>query len=436
MDRTIKTILLEWQKRKLPVTISRETNLKDYSTVKPVKIIVVTGFRRVGKTYAILHLIDELLKRKTREEVVYVNFEDERIPGKTEFLTSLMPAIRQLYKAEPQFLFLDEIQGMPAWSKWLRRVYDTENIRIFVSGSSSKMSSREIPTELRGRFLEIKVFPLSFKEFLHFKKLDFDLGTVDYVADEKAALLKALAEYVEYGGLPEIVLADEERKPEFAQSYMQTVIRQDIIERYSIKNEEALRAMLRLLLNSTSYSISKIHNTLKSLHHEVGKATIQRYIAYVENSYFMVSLPIFSYKIKDQLQYPRKVYFIDNIFIRSISTRFSADSGRFYENLVAVELLRRQSKNPSIEMYYWRNALHEEVDFVVKRSTAIDQLIQVGYDVDDPDTKKRELRALVKAGKELKCKRLLVITEDYEGCETFKKQRVRFMPMWKWLVAH
>jgi len=435
MDRTIKTILLEWQKRKLPSIISRETNLLNYSKIKPVKIIVITGFRRVGKTYAVLHLIKDLLARESRDQVVYINFEDERIPSKTEFLTSLLPAIRQLYKGELRFLFLDEIQGMPAWSKWLRRIYDTENIRIFVSGSSSKMSSREIPTELRGRFLEIKIFPLSLKEFLHFKELDFDFKTIDYLADDKAKLLKVLEEYVKYGGLPEIVLAEEEKKSEIAHSYFQTVLRQDIIERHDVKNEEALKAMLRLLVNSTSYSISKIYNTLKSLHHEIGKATLQRYIAYIENSYFMVSLPIFSYKIKDQMQYARKVYFIDNIFINTVSTKFSNDSGRLYENLVAVELLRRQSKNRLIEMYYWKNIQHEEVDFVLKKGASIDQLIQVCYDIDDLDTKKRELRALVKAGNELKCNKLLVITEDYEGTETFKKKRIQFIPLWKWLLG-
>ncbi|MBE0433997.1 ATP-binding protein [candidate division WOR-3 bacterium] len=434
MDRTIKTILLEWQKRRLPAIISRDTNLLNYIKIKPVKIIVITGFRRVGKTYAVLHLIEDLLIRETRDAVVYLNFEDERIPNKTEFLTALLPAVKQLYTGELRYLFLDEIQGMPAWSKWLRRIYDTENIRIFVSGSSSKMSSREIPTELRGRFLEIKIFPLSLKEFLHFKQLDFDYKTIDYLAKDKAKLLKALSEYVKYGGLPEIVLAEEEKKSEIAHSYFQTVIRQDIIERHKVKNEEALKAALRLLINSTGYSISKIYKTLKSLHHEIGKATLQRYIAYIENSYFMVSLPIFSYKMKDQMQYARKVYFIDNIFINSISTKFSDNLGRLYENMVAVELLRRQSGNPAIELYYWKNALHEEVDFVIKRNTAIDQLIQVCYDIDDPDTKKRELRALVKAGNELKCRKLMVITEDHEGTETFKKKQIQFVPLWKWLL--
>lgn len=356
MNSTIKTILYEWSKRKLPKIINREIDLLNYAKTRPAKIVVITGFRRVGKTYLILHLIQKLLEEKTREEVIYINFEDERIPLKTKFLTMLLPTIKQLFKKKFDFLFLDEIHNMPNWSKWLRRVYDSENIRIFVSGSSSKMSSREIPTELRGRFLEVKIFPLSFIEFLHFKNLTFDFKTINYIADEKAELLKALDEYLKYGALPEIVLADEDKKIEIAHSYYQTVIRRDIIERYKIKNEEALKATLRLLLNSTSYSISKVYNTLKSLNYEIGKSTLQHYLGYVENSYFMISLPIFSYTIKDQMQYARKVYFVDNVFINTISTKFSENYGRLYENVVAVELCRKKAKNPLMEFYYWKKS--------------------------------------------------------------------------------
>jgi predicted AAA+ superfamily ATPase len=303
MDRTIKTILYEWQKKKLPEIIERDIDFLRYTKMKPIKIIVITGFRRVGKTYAVFNLIKNLLKEKTREEIIYINFEDERIPMRTEFLTSLIPVIRQLFDREIQFLFLDEIQNIPDWSKWLRRVYDSEGIRIFVSGSSSKMSGQEIPTELRGRFLQIKIFPLSFKEFLRFKNLEFDLKSINYLADEKAKLLRVLNEYLRFGALPEIVLADEDDKIEIAHSYFQTVVRRDIMERYRIKNEETLKALLRLLLNSTSYSISKIHNVLKSLNFGIGKATLQRYMFYIENSYLIFSLPIFSHKIKDQMQY-------------------------------------------------------------------------------------------------------------------------------------
>ncbi len=348
-------------------------------------------------------------------------------------MSSILPTADELFNKKIKYILLDELHNIPNWSKWLRRTYDNRNIRIFVSGSSSRMSEEEIPTELRGRFLEVKIFPLSFKEFLEFKKISLDLKNLEYSEDEKPILLKSLTEYLTYGGLPEVVLENENKKFELAQSYYATVIKRDIAERYKIKNEESLKTLLKLLLDSKEYSISKTYNNLKSLGQEVGKSTVQKYISYIENSYFAFSLPIFSYKIKDQIQYPKKIYFIDNVFINAISTKFMNNFGRLYENLVAIELHRRKE-----EKYYWKNSEKEEVDFVLKRDTKIKQLIQVCYDISEPDTKKREIRTLLKASKDLGCDNLLVINKDYSGEENSEwfgiKRKVKLIPLWKWLL--
>jgi len=430
----IKTILAEWKGKSIPLIIPRKIDLQSYLNMKINKIIVLNGFRRTGKTYILYGLINELLKSKSHEEVVYINFEDERIPLKTEFLSELLPTAEEIFNKKIKYLFLDELHNIPNWSKWLRRIYDNnQNMRIFVSGSSSRTSEEEIPTELRGRFLEIKVFPLSFKEFLKFKKLKFDLKLLEYSEKEKPIILKALAEYITYGGLPEIVIEDENKKFELSQSYYATVIKRDIVERYGIKNEGSLKALIKLLLDSKEYSISRTYNNLKSLGNEVGKSTVQKYIFYIENSYLAFSLPIFSYKIKNQIQYPKKIYFIDNVFINSISTKFMNNYGRLYENLVAVELKRRKE-----EIFYWKNTEKEEVDFVIKRDTKIYQLIQVCYDITDHETKRREIRALLKASKELKCNNLLIINQYYleeENLEWFGiKRKIKFIPLWKWLL--
>ncbi|MBI3032071.1 ATP-binding protein [Candidatus Woesearchaeota archaeon] len=434
MDKTIKTILVEWKSKKIPEVIPREINLQEYLHLKVNKIIVLNGFRRVGKTYILYGLANELLKSNSREEVVHINFEDERIPLRTEFLSNLIPAADELFSKKIKYLFLDEVHNIPGWSKWLRRIYDNQDMHIFVSGSSSRMSEEEIPTELRGRFLEIKIFPLSFKEFLNFKELSFDFKLLDYSEKERPLILKALAEYLIFGGLPEITLIDENKKFELAQSYYATLIKRDIVERYNIKNEVSLKALLKLLLDSREYSISKSYNNLKSLGYEIGKSTLQKYISYIENSYFAFSVPIFSYKIKDQMQYPKKIYFIDNAFISSISTKFSNNFGRLYENIVAVELKRRKK-----ECYYWKNAEKEEVDFVLKNDSKVNQLIQVCYDFSDPDTKKREIKVLLKASKDLKCKNLLLINQDYFGEEESEwfgiKRKVKFIPLWKWILG-
>ncbi len=433
MDKIIKTILTEWKGKNIPEIIPREINLQEYLNLKVNKIIVLNGFRRVGKTYILYDLIKELLKSNSREEIVHINFEDERIPLKTEFLSNLLPTAEEIFNKKIKYLFLDELHNIPNWSKWLRRIHDDYDINIFVSGSSSRMSEEEIPTELRGRFLEIKIFPLSFREFLKFKRISFDLKILDYSNKEKPIILKYLAEYLTYGGLPEIVLIDENKKFELAQSYYSTVIKRDIVERYKIKNEESLKALLKLLLDSKEYSISKSYNNLKSLGYEIGKSTLQKYISYIDKSYFTFNLPIFSYKIKDQMQYPKKVYFIDSSFINSISTKFLNNLGRLYENTVAVELKRREK-----ESYYWKNVEKEEVDFVIKEGLKINQLIQVCYDITDPDTKKREIKALLKASKDLKCNNLLLINQNYSGEEDLEwfgiKRRVKFIPLWKWLL--
>ena len=433
MDKIIKTILAEWKGKNIPAVIPREINLQDYINIKVNKIIVLNGFRRVGKTYILYGLVNELLNSNSREEVVHINFEDERIPLKTEFLSILLPTAEELFRKKIKYLFLDELHNIPNWSKWLRRIYDNQDIRIFISGSSSRMSENEIPTELRGRFLEIKIFPLSFKEFLKFKKLDFDFKVLDYSEKEKSLIQKALAEYLTFGGLPEIVLIDENKKFELAQSYYATVIKRDIVERYKIKNEESLKALIKLLLDSKEYSISKSYNNLKSLGYKIGKSTLQKYISYIESSYFAFSLPIFSHKIKDQMQYPKKIYFVDNAFINSISTKFSNNFGRLYENLVAVELRRKRK-----ECYYWKNNEKEEVDFILKNNAKIEQLIQVCYDISESDTKKREIKALLKASKDLKCRNLLLINKNYSGEEKLEwfgiKRNVKFISLWKWLL--
>ncbi|MEW6455374.1 MAG: ATP-binding protein [Acidobacteriota bacterium] len=432
MNDTIRTILYEWKERKLPESIPREINLSRYLNIQPSKIIAVTGFRRVGKTYLVLNLINGLLKSTHREEVVYINFEDERIPPKTEFLSNLIPAIKQTFKKPIRFLFLDEIHNIPLWSKWLRRVHDTEKIKIFITGSSSKVSTREIPTELRGRCLEVNLFPLSFKEFLRFKNIQIDLEALKYSEDEKMKMDNALEEYIYYGGMPEVVLIPEEKKLELLQEYYKTVLRRDMVERFKIKNEEVLFAMVRLLLNSTYFSISKLYNNLKSMNYATGKNTLQRYLSYLESSYFFHPLLILSQKIKQQLQTSRKLYFIDNGFISALSLKFTKNFGRLYENVVFLELIRKYLNKE--EIFYWKNHFGKEVDFVIRENFKIKQLIQVCYEIEEENVRKREITALSSAKREFGCEDLSIITKDYEAEERMRNERIRFVPLWKWLL--
>jgi len=422
----IKTLLNEWEERDFPEIYSRSFEMNKYISSKLNKIIVLSGFRRVGKTYLLLNEIEGLLNKYSKKEVIYLNFEDERILLNSDFLSELLPEIVKINGEVPKFLFLDELQNFPDWSKWLRRVYDLyPKTKFFVTGSSSKMSLNKIPTELRGRYLLNKIFPLSFEEFLKFKKVDRTIN--------KNKLINFFEEYLIYGGLPEIVLSEKNEKLEIVRSYYSSVVNRDLIEIYSIRNKESMKAILSLLLDSTNYSYNKLYNSLKSLQYEIGKNTLIDYLNFIEDSFFMFSIPIFSYKIKNQIQYPKKNYFIDNIFLSKISNNYSNSYGRLYENLVAINLLKGNE-----EFFYWRNEKNEEVDFVIKKGNKIDTLIQVCYELNDFETFNREIRALLKASKDLNCKNLIVINKDKEEIaekEWFGiKGKIKFVPLWKWCL--
>lgn len=433
----IRTILLEWQDRELPGVIERDAKLDGYLNTQHVT--VVKGFRRVGKTYLLFDLIKKLLLTHTKKEVLYINFEDERIPVKKEFLTALVPAIKQVLGQFPKYLFLDEVQIMPEWSRWLRRILDTLNIKIFITGSSSKISEREIPTELRGRYLEIELFPLSFGEFLRFKESPVpDEEQLHHLSeDQKAGYLNYFQEYLELGGMPAVVLADKTLKKELMINYYNTLIRRDIIEKYRIKNEEVLKDLLKLLLNATQFTGTRLFNNLKGLGHKVGKATILKYISYINDSFFMEELLEFSPKIKNQLQRQRKIYFIDNGFIGLLNPQLQFKEGRLLENCVFYHLKR---KYKHAEIYYMKSEKAEEVDFVLIDGFEEEgkKMIQASYRLDLVSTREREIRALVKIGKKLKLQQGDIITFDMEGEEDVTwfdhPLHFRMIPAWKFFL--
>lgn len=404
MNQLLRTLLLEWKERKIPDVVKRDLVL-DIQDNNIHTATVITGFRRVGKTYIVFEAIKRLLKKYSREEVVYINFEDERIINPdTSLLTDLIPEIQSLFGTKPKYIFLDELQLIPNWSKWVRRILDTEQIQIIITGSSSKLGSSELPTELRGRAWEIKVEPLSFKEFLRFKNSDLKLENIESLDQEKSKFKFLFNEYLNFGGLPAVVLSPESKKQELTHSYFRTVVQKEIVERFKINNENVLKTLLKLLINSNYITISKLFNSLKSLGLPVGKTTIDKYINYIKSSYFMDELNIFSPKIINQLIYPRKTYFVDNGFITSLSTKFSKNMGRLFEN-ITYQKLRQENEN----IFYWKDDKNREVDFVIMDGGLVTSLYQVCYDISDTDTLEREVKSLHRTKKVLKCDNLNLI---------------------------
>jgi len=418
MNTILRTLLHEWKERKLPATIGRDIRLDTSQQQGANNATVITGFRRVGKTYLLYEAIERLLETNSREDVVYLNFEDERIITlTTDLLTDLIPEIQAVYGKKPKYLFLDELQIIPNWSKWVRRILDSEDIQLFITGSSSKMSSAELATELRGRAWEVKVYPLTFREFLRFKNTAIDFDRIASVKEEAARFRFLFDEYLLSGALPAVVLIQPEKKQELLQSYFQTVVQRDIGERYKIENDAALRTLLKLLLNSSYITISKLHNSLKSMGIPVGKSTVDNYLSYIETSYFMKELFIHSPAIIKQMQYPRKVYFIDTGFITAMSTKFSKNMGRLFENLVFHKLARGNET-----LHYYKDDKGNEVDFAVLDGGQTTALYQACFDLTDDETRVREIRALIKAGTMLNCSNLYLVSLEKPAAVEFPRE--------------
>jgi len=436
---SMRDLLLEWQELWIPEYVPRDI---DQSILfgKTKKVVVLTGCRRSGKTYLMYQMMDDLQKKKgiDRESIVYLSFEDERLPWTTETLTGLLPTLYELYGEREYYLFLDEIHHIPDWDRWVRRIYDRhQNINIVLASSSSKLSKREIPEALRGRTAVLEVFPLSFWEFLRFKgvpEVDPARSTTLKLAKYKAHL----REYLEFGGFPEVVLENTKRKKiSIVQDYFRTIIALDIAERYNVKNRRALHDYIVMVLSQTYHSTSKMHRILKGQGMNIGKQTILAYPQYLEEVYMIFFVPIFSTKVKDRLYYPQKVYFIDNSFIHHIITKFSEDLGRGLENAAFLHLLRTQGREG---IFYWKEKDKEagsghEVDFVLVKAGHAHSLIQVCLDVTDKRTMEREMIGLELASKELDCDNLMVVTLDHEGVEKFNGKTIRFIPFMKWSVG-
>lgn len=417
--KVIKDILKENEGVSIRNLKERAFDIDALFEKKTDKIITFTGFRRVGKTH-LLFLVMERLKDQFR---IYFNFEDERLPESTDVLTQLLYAIEELYHKKPDYLFLDEIHVIPGWGKFLRRIAD-KGYKLFVTGSSSKLGLKEIPTELRGRTLNYSILPLSFKEYLSFNGVSVD----EYIDSQKEAEINRLFDrYLVYGGFPELFNSGELERKEVIQEYYRTLVQRDLIERFNIKEDALLNAAVKLILNSLMISISKLANTLKSMGFRCSKNTIANYIGYMEKSFFIFQALYYSTNVKDQMQYPRKVYFIDTGFLKYLS--LNPDRSRSLENLVALELKRR-----GYDLYYWRNPQGEEVDFVVMENEKVTQLIQVSYDISFTETRERELRALKKGMKHFDLNKGLILTASHEESIIEENVEIDVLPITRWLL--
>jgi hypothetical protein len=422
MKQLYQQLIKHWQNRPLPHIVQRQADISNLIDPQLRKIITITGFRRVGKTYLMLDYARQL----GQKNCIYLNLEDERIPAAIESLTQFSDTLSELNLPKNLTLLLDEIQNIPAWSKWARRINQNTQYQLVLTGSSSQLSSAELPTELRGRSLNLHLNPLNFAEFLNFKQ-------ANYQQLPSGQQLQLVQEFVQFGGLPEIVLTDRGKKFLLLTEYFNTFVTRDLIERHQLKKTNALSTLIELILNCKEFTITKLTNTLKSLGHSITKPTVNNYLQYLQQSYFLQPLLWHSSSAKNRLQAARKTYLIDSFFLYQAS-KFSQNLGRLMEQVVFSNLHARLQRLPKHNLYYYRNQQRYEVDFVIQQQETTQHLVQVSYLRPGDLIPKREMRNLALAAEKLDCQQLTLVTWDLAEQQTVDGYEVELVPLDQFLL--
>ncbi len=417
----LKEIILEQEKdrRGLDPGVPRAAlkNTLHYAALPHA--VVVSGVRRCGKSTLLNQVISDLYKKG----VYYLNFEDERLIDFTvEDFNDLYEVFLELY-GEKNVFFFDEIQNIPRWEVFVRRMQG-KGCKFFITGSNASLLSKELGTKLSGRNVSVELFPFSFKEFLSFRGFKLSKNGLS-LTTERAALKKHFAEYLKHGGMPEYLKYQDQT---ILKRVYDDILYRDIVARYGIKQVKPLRELGLYLLSNIGGTFS--YNNLKKVLGLGSMNTIKSYADYLENSYLIFLISKFSYSLKEQLVALKKIYCIDNGLAESIAFQFSKNKGKFLENLVFLELRRRFP-----EVYYYKTANNLEVDFLVKSGRKDMKLIQVADNLGKDKTRQREINSLVKAMDELKLKTGLILTDDTEEKLRITGKNIEVIPVYKWLLA-
>ncbi len=396
------------------------------------KVTALTGPRRSGKTFLLQAMIQDLLRGGTDStDMVSVNLEDSRLYGlELPGLELLLQAYFELWpgkKDRETFLFLDEVQVVPGWEKFVRRVLDTERMHVCVTGSASSLLDRELSTALRGRTLSFRVLPLSLPEYGLFHGGDpADIFSSRAVA--QWGHWQSL--YMHHGGFPETVALPEALKRRTLRDYLDLMLYRDIVERFDVKNTTLFKHVLNTLLYNIAnpISVNGLYNTLKSQGYALSRDTLYDYFSYLEEAMLFFFTPIAGSSIKQQQVNPKKVYVLDPGFFWIATARLTRDLGRILENMVYIELLRRE-----MSIMYLKG--RQETDFLAVSPDGRREVIQVCLDMSNEVTRSRELRSMAMALESQGLDRGLVVTSSESGEECIGEGTVHIVPFWKWALS-
>lgn len=421
----IKNLITDFHKGSTPSAKQRLLEIP----VNSKKIIALTGVRRSGKTYHLYNAVSRLIKQKINlKNILYFNFEDERIDKNSFVLNNIIESYQELYpdiNLDNCYFLFDEIQNINGWEKFVRRIYEQISKNIFITGSNSKLLSREISTSLRGRSINYEIYPLNFEEYLNFLDIEINLNSTRSISK----IINTLEKFLVNGGFPELILLDSEIKYKVLQEYFNVMIFRDLIERYDITQTAILKYFCKRVISNSSkeFSVNKIYNEIKSQGYKISKDTIYEFQNYVEAIYLAIFIPKYSHSIVKQEFSKKKVYSIDTGLAASIDAFFLKNKGSVLENLVFLELIKAGKK----VLYYSNNF---ECDFLLIENEQVCEAIQVCFDINSDDTKNREEKGLINACKEFKLKRGLILTIDDENKYTVDGITIEIMPVYKYIL--
>ena len=394
---------------------------------------VVTGMRRAGKTYVTYQRMRALVEAGIPlERIVHVNFDDDRLKGiRLEHLRLIGDIHAEMYPdaaKERCWYFLDELQDVGGWELYARRLLDSHLVQLCLTGSSSKMLSGEIATQMRGRSIDVEVFPLSFPEFLRFNSLVKAIPAAPYTSRTAGVLRHAMQRYLEEGGFPDVQGDDVRVRVRTLQGYGDAVLYRDIIERHEVPSVQSLRYTLEYIKHNFAHKISTraISGVLKGLGLSDSREYISDYLDWLEQAYLIYRVPIRTDSLAVRRMNPDKFYLVDTGLARAVTPKSDASRGWLLENVVFLALRRGFNK---IEYYNTKNG--DEVDFLVTdQVTKKRRLVQVSWELSSPATEHRELSALKDARSEIKVDDCTVVTWDEERDD----DGVRIVPAWKWCI--
>ncbi len=425
----LKQIITEHKKSfiNFDYLIPREIIVRKRDLIDSKEILVISGVRRSGKSSLLKLIARDLINQGTSpDNLLFINFDDERMLGfKIDDFDNLYNSFLELYNPIGKiYLFLDEIQNIEYWEKWVNRMYELSEVKIFVTGSNSSILKSEYSTLLTGRNRQLINYPFTFREHLSARMINPDKIDI-YDNGQVAAVKYELSTYLEQGGFPEIIKTGDKS---LLEQYFKDIIFRDIIIKNKVKSVHEIRE-LALILSSEITSIQSLAN-LKNVIGLKSINSIKKYLEFFNDCFLFFQLGLYSFSVKRQIYNPKKIYCIDNGLAKSVSFSFSENEGKFYENLVFMELKQRNK-----DIYYWKSEKNLEVDFIVKKGNKVTEAIQVCLSMENDKTRKRELNALLAARRELKAEKLLILTKDEEFDINEDELMIKVKPLWKFLIS-